>query len=231
MTVVVGTDGSDQAHAALLWAAEHASRTGARLRLVHAVVLPVMGGLAWRTEAVAQAERLVRAIDEDAHRELGRAAGLVRHRHPGLEVDTDCVHGDPREAVLAGTAAGDLVVVGSRGQGPVRSLLLGSVSAAVVRHAECPTVVHRTPATDAHGVAASDDPVALAFAEEYAAAHGLEVTPVAAHDVDALVEAAQGRQLLVVVRRHPATTVVRGFERAVAVAEHAGCPVAVVPAT
>jgi nucleotide-binding universal stress UspA family protein len=41
-----------------------------------------------------------------------------------------------------------MIVMGSRGMGPIRSLLLGSTSVAVVRHAQCPVVVHRASPTD-----------------------------------------------------------------------------------
>ncbi|WP_395659615.1 universal stress protein [Nocardioides sp.] len=226
--VVVGIDGSEQSQAALRWAAEHAARTGAVLRIVHAVVLPVMGGLAWQPEAALQAERLVRALEDEGHLLVGRACGEARRQQPDLVVESAVVAGDPREVLLAQVDPTDLLVVGSRGRGPVRGLLLGSVSAAVARHAACPVVVHRDPAAGAQGVLTCTEPAALALARDFGAAHETVVLEVPDEDVDALVAGARTRELLVVARRPHRHTPV--FDHAVAVAEHAPCPVAVVPA-
>jgi len=49
--------------------------------------------------------------------------------------------GDPLTLLRDASADLDLMVLGSRGYGPVRTLLLGSVSRAVVRDAACPVVV------------------------------------------------------------------------------------------
>jgi len=50
---------------------------------------------------------------------------------------------DPRSLLIRLSEQAELVVVGSRGHGPVKSLLLGSVGVALARHAACPVVVHR----------------------------------------------------------------------------------------
>lgn len=50
---------------------------------------------------------------------------------------------DPREVLLELSPNAAMVVLGSRGLGQLRSLLLGSVGIALVRHAYCPIVVHR----------------------------------------------------------------------------------------
>ena len=228
--VVVGTDGSEQARAAVRWAADHAACTGARLRVVHAVVLSTMGGVAWHAEAAVQAERLVRALEEDGHRQVGRARGEVERHHPGLPVETAVVTGDPRTVLLAEAAGAALLVVGSRGRGPLAGLLLGSVSGALAGRAPCPTVVHREPAPDARGVLTCTEPAAVALATSWATAHGTTVEETAEPDADALVAASRGRELLVVARRdhHRGPAV---LDHAVTVAEHAACPVAVVAVT
>jgi nucleotide-binding universal stress UspA family protein len=67
--------------------------------------------------------------------------------------------GDPREVLLDLSATAAMLVLGSRGRGPIRTLLLGSTSVALVRQAACPVVVHR-PVTDVparHGVAVGVD--------------------------------------------------------------------------
>lgn len=78
-----------------------------------------------------------------------RAAGeaVVEHARAGLaprwETSTRVVEGEPREEIprLAAQWGADLVVVGARGHGAVKSFLLGSVSRAVVHHAPCPVLV------------------------------------------------------------------------------------------
>jgi nucleotide-binding universal stress UspA family protein len=61
----------------------------------------------------------------------------------GIESKMKMEDGDPAEEILAEAKAGgyDLVVVGSRGLGPVGRLLLGSVSTEVVENARCPVLV------------------------------------------------------------------------------------------
>jgi nucleotide-binding universal stress UspA family protein len=58
-------------------------------------------------------------------------------------VHTVVVRSDPRTALLEAAERASVVVVGSRGRGPVASLLLGSVGSAVAGHSHCPAVVVR----------------------------------------------------------------------------------------
>ena len=78
---------------------------------------------------------------------LERAREVIARHAAGAEVH-ECVRiGDPRDVLIdLGTEAAE-VVIGSRGRGPVRSLLLGSVGVSLSRHATCPVVVHR-PGTE-----------------------------------------------------------------------------------
>ena len=64
-------------------------------------------------------------------------------RAGGAKVDGRLVEGEAAEAIIEAADGADLIVVGSRGRGGFRSLLLGSVSSAVIHHASCPTVVVR----------------------------------------------------------------------------------------
>jgi nucleotide-binding universal stress UspA family protein len=111
-----------------------------------------------------------------ALRELGRAA-LTRACErlavsaPGVEVTTALVDLDPRLALEQLSTEAHLVVVGSRGLGPVRSSLLGSVSASVARHARCPVVVcrpHDQAATGERVVVGADGSAASAPVVEFA---------------------------------------------------------------
>lgn len=66
---------------------------------------------------------------------------------PGRLVETRVVRGRPASALLdeADALQPDLIVVGSRGHGPLATVLLGSVSTELVDHAPCPVLVTRKP--------------------------------------------------------------------------------------
>jgi nucleotide-binding universal stress UspA family protein len=58
-----------------------------------------------------------------------------------VECDGEIVEGPAAEALLRDAAGADLIVVGNRGQGELKSLLLGSVSQQVLHYASCPVLV------------------------------------------------------------------------------------------
>jgi nucleotide-binding universal stress UspA family protein len=70
----------------------------------------------------------------------------VKKRHPSLEVAVLSEQGQPADLLLDQDDA-TLIVVGKRGLGGFKSLLLGSVSQQVVQHATCPVIVVSQPAT------------------------------------------------------------------------------------
>jgi nucleotide-binding universal stress UspA family protein len=77
--------------------------------------------------------------------ELARVLGLLRAS--GLDADGEVLRGRPATVLVdeANRFAADLIVAGSRGHGPIASLVLGSVSAELVDHAPCPVLVARRP--------------------------------------------------------------------------------------
>jgi nucleotide-binding universal stress UspA family protein len=81
---------------------------------------------------------------------------------PTLAVDRTVLAGRPATLIVdaATNLRSELVVVGSRGRGPLRSMLLGSVSAEVVDHAPCPVLVVRRPEAEAVLVAVDGSPSA-----------------------------------------------------------------------
>lgn len=119
-SVVIAVDGSEHAGRALRWAADQAALEHRRLAVV--------------------------AVGEAAAGSIDQAVASARAWHPGLAVVRAVVPGDPREVLLDASAHAYLLVLGSRGRGAVKSMLLGSVSAAVSAQAACPVVVCRPPA-------------------------------------------------------------------------------------
>ncbi|MFF7588439.1 universal stress protein [Kitasatospora purpeofusca] len=137
--VLAGVDGSPESTVAAHWAAGEALRRGAPLRLLHA--------WPWLTDGRASF-----ADPEDlpvaAQRMLAAVAEEVAARHPGLAVQTDVVLDAAVDGLVAATEVAedaDLLVLGSRGLGGFKGLLVGSVSMAVAGRAAVPVVVVRQP--------------------------------------------------------------------------------------
>jgi nucleotide-binding universal stress UspA family protein len=137
-SIVVGADGSPDANRAVQWAAEQAALERRPLVLLAAATETPVSAVAGVAYALPYDELMAgaRAVAEDA------ASLAIRHR-PGVVPETVTAIGSPRTVLLDATRDAHLVVLGSRGRGPVRSKFLGSVSAAVTKHAECPVVVCR----------------------------------------------------------------------------------------
>jgi len=141
-TIVVAYDGSHHADQALRWAAEQAERESRTLTIVH-VVRPAT--LEFGSLAVAHAlpDDMREAIRESGRAMMFGARARVLETHPAVDVATVLGEGDPRQILIGLTSEASCLVLGSRGRGRVSSLLLGSVSVAVARHASCPVIVVR----------------------------------------------------------------------------------------
>ncbi|MCR9090592.1 universal stress protein [Algiphilus sp.] len=135
--MVVGTDLSDNAAAALRHAAELAGEYNAELLVSY--VLPPPLATPYDVEQVLAAPD--RAAAEKA---LGRfldTLGLAVT--PQREIRTGRAHLELMESVKAHGA--DLLVVGASGHGALGRIFLGSTADRVVQHARCPVLVHRAP--------------------------------------------------------------------------------------
>lgn len=150
-TVVVGVDGSPSSERALDWAVDHAARERRQLTLAHGLD---PAGSVWLDPMGLNRRDLLDAMHRDGLALLRRARDQVRELAPGLSVHEALWLSDARVTLLELAERASLVVVGSRGRGPVGSLLLGSVGVAVSRHAPCPVVVVRRghPGVVRHGV-------------------------------------------------------------------------------
>ncbi|POX58919.1 universal stress protein [Streptomyces sp. Ru62] len=178
--ITAGVDGTQESLAALDWAAREAVRRGLPLRVVHA----------WRyAEALATADRDTQRgwVSEG----VTAAVRTVSERHPGLTVTTDVVEGAAAHALADAAAGAEMMVLGSRGHGPVVGFLLGSVGQQVIAEATRPVVLVRAGDQPAAEVAGrdvvvgqhggpEDSAAALRFAFETAAARGAAVRAVRA---------------------------------------------------
>lgn len=133
--VVVGIDGSPASTTALRWAAAEAELRRAELVVLHA----------WEYPYRLTAEGIGRGSDlaeVDAAIVTDRAVETARDVTAGA-VSSQLVEGGAVQAVLDASRSADLVVVGSRGRGGFRTMLLGSVAHGVAGNSACPVVVVR----------------------------------------------------------------------------------------
>jgi nucleotide-binding universal stress UspA family protein len=193
-TVVAGIDISDTSDLALQWAAQEAARRRCRLVVMHTYSLPtypaVRAGVPGGTIVTDRDD----SVKESAVQATTLAAQRVRAAHPEVHVSARTCAGSPGESLVRASLEAALVVVGARGLGAFRGLLMGSVSAHVCAHAQCPVVVvHKAPSRslpEARVVVGVDgsqtSEAALAFAFEQAASRGVGLTVVHTWQLDAL---------------------------------------------
>lgn len=130
-------DDSAESRAALDWAARFARSVPAQIRLlsVHEPLPPAT--------APADAGLALSSVNQELRAQIGQqldsAETALRDR--GLEANGALLDGDPARELTKATEHLDLLVLGSRGYGPLGAVMLGSVSNALVRTAGCPVVV------------------------------------------------------------------------------------------
>lgn len=133
--ILLATDGSEHAARALEYARDLAIHDGAEVIVVHAFEpVPSYLGAPIKGDLVAHHVNVGREIANQAKAELEDA---------GVAADVEVLQGPAAQAILdvADTRAVDLIVMGSRGQGELTSLLLGSVSHRVIIHSKVPVMV------------------------------------------------------------------------------------------
>jgi nucleotide-binding universal stress UspA family protein len=135
----VGFDGSPESRAALAFAARLAAVHGAGLEVRFAVTPPIAPGTpgyVYLGDVTPGLERRERAAERTLRQALD---GL------GAPADGRCVEGLPVTELERLSQGVDLLVVGSRGSGPLRRVLLGSTSDAVLHRAHCSVLVVPRP--------------------------------------------------------------------------------------
>ncbi len=193
--IVVGYSGSKACLPAVRWAAGEALATERPLRVVMAWGMPTFG-----ISPVSQAADLDRTHAEAV---LNAVVFQLRADMVGLDVEGELLRGKPAQGLLDRAADAHMLVIGNRSRGNIARMVLGSVSAAVVTHADIPVVLVREDA-DRNAAAFRDGPVvvgvdgspgseaAVSFAMEASIRHGMTVFAV--HNVDDQVLARTGPQ-------------------------------------
>jgi nucleotide-binding universal stress UspA family protein len=137
-TIGVGFDGGEEAREALRLAGELAKAAGAQVRVLLVVASPIES-----TSAASFEPEWIESAQQAGGEELNEAIGTFQGL--GVQASGDVTVGTPVEELTALSGDVDLVVVGSRGWGPVRRLLVGSTSDQLVREAACPVIAVPRP--------------------------------------------------------------------------------------
>ncbi len=177
-SVVVGVDGSSGGDTALGWAVRYASARRKPLTILGGAGDPLLYTM------VSSSIDVHEELRAGAHRITDHALTIARKLAPDLDIEVTTPVRDARNALLESSNDASIVVVGTRGRGPVRSLLLGSVSAAVAEHAACTVAVVRPTDPDvderSHIVVGTDGGPASTAALEF----GFELASVEHRDID-----------------------------------------------
>jgi nucleotide-binding universal stress UspA family protein len=136
--VVVGFQGSEEARAALRWAAQEAARWEAALVVVRAWEFSPLVAF---TDAPTDPGELRTAIEQATRNDIAEELG-------GADLERVTVvlrEGEPADVLVEVCGHDDLLVIGSRGHRGLKGLLLGSVSHEVALRAPCPVTIVRVP--------------------------------------------------------------------------------------
>jgi nucleotide-binding universal stress UspA family protein len=140
MRILIGVDGSHPADVACEFVERRTWPLGTRVSLI-GVVAPLVDvvGIVPSSDGTNASDHLALGLILDE-----RADALRRH---GLTVETSVEFGHAADVLIdrATESFADLIVVGSRGLGPVARIVLGSVSTHLADHARCPVLVVRSP--------------------------------------------------------------------------------------
>jgi nucleotide-binding universal stress UspA family protein len=152
-SIVVGVDRSEHAQVALSQAVDIARTQGAALSVVvaYSTVMP-WGPVSPLPQSAV--DDFVAGIRAEAKSIADDATAVIPKEITSKVLTVD---GSPADAILAEVEAAkhDLIVVGSRGRGDASSILLGSVSHAVLHHSRVPVLIVHVPAVETEAAAAA----------------------------------------------------------------------------
>jgi nucleotide-binding universal stress UspA family protein len=136
--IVVGVDGSQISETAIAYAFREAAETNQHLAAIHAWTDPLTP-TSLGTSIPALYDPDVYSRDQDIL--LAESLAGWAEKYPDVTVTRRVVHEHPVHALAGAADNARLLVVGCRGRGALRSMLLGSVSHGVLHLATCPVAV------------------------------------------------------------------------------------------
>ncbi len=138
--IIVPVDFSSCSNNAIRFAVSVALRTGATLRLVHSLQLPL--------QASEFATYPINDLESEANHRLAQQSGeivsfLETHKLPKIEISFVVAVGFASEEIIreANACKADMICMGTHGAGKVAGVLLGSIATAVMNDAHCPLMV------------------------------------------------------------------------------------------
>jgi nucleotide-binding universal stress UspA family protein len=143
-TIVVGIDGSEHGNEALRWAAAEAELRDAKLVVAQAWS-PTFGVMASPAGAIPADVWSTEDIREETQNEMKKEIAAVLGDNPSVHITIAAHQGNSADVLIstAENVGAELLVVGSRGRGGFKRLLLGSVGEQCATHAHCPVVIVR----------------------------------------------------------------------------------------
>jgi nucleotide-binding universal stress UspA family protein len=142
--IIVPLDGSGLAEEALEQAKRLSQSSGSPLKLIRVVdtyrtqALPATG----MAMDYSMLSELAEEEIEDAKTYL--AAKVEEVRGEGLNVSGDVLHGPIARQICSAAGPDDIIVMSSHGRTGIKRWFLGSVAEEVMRHAECPVLLHKS---------------------------------------------------------------------------------------
>ena len=139
--IVVGVEGSGGARAALRWAIKEARHRNATVDVVTAystTYVPASPDFNYVPLDPIDLEAEVKRMQDSIIDEV-----LAEVDSQGVEIRRRMVRGRAADTLIAESVNAAMLVVGSRGRGGFRGLLLGSVSQQITHHGSCPVVIVR----------------------------------------------------------------------------------------
>jgi nucleotide-binding universal stress UspA family protein len=139
--IVVGVEGSPGSRAALRWSIEEARLRAGIVEVVTAYLptyVPAAPDFGYVPLDPVDLVDEVKKMQDDIIEAIGKEVDLA-----GVRMEQKLLKGRSADTLIAAAEGADMLVVGNRGRGGFRGLLLGSVSQQIAHHATCPVVIVR----------------------------------------------------------------------------------------